>query len=406
VSPVPGMRDKNLRSGDLHEELGIFLLKAVALVAAVPRQEDVGHDAFATLIRPEGSRRLIPDLSLLVQLKAGSESSVRYETSDAVAWVSALDTPLFIGRVFLKHARIELFSTQRLHQIALEQAYQSIELLLDPADETPPTPKVRRANLGPPVHAWSVADLTEPGFLARSFAVLRPHVENLRRNRQLRGIQSQTVLQWETGQPPTANGHMMLVSADSSIADTLRDMVPHVRRLLMELQSRKRYADFPVMLAFMDVMTRWGVDPDPGGLGRMMAGCLAEGPEIPIEQVIQFRYAFHPNYLDLSRLPVTDESLTAVPNDVVKLALVDAPVTDAGVPALLGLAGLRRLNLAGTQITDSGLAALARLSSLEWVCVNRTRVTDQGVAKLKQTRPDLEAMIGHEPNLPPAASGQ
>jgi hypothetical protein len=30
---MPGMRDRNLRQGDLHEELGIVLLKAVALVA-------------------------------------------------------------------------------------------------------------------------------------------------------------------------------------------------------------------------------------------------------------------------------------------------------------------------------------------------------------------------------------
>jgi hypothetical protein len=150
---MPGMRDRNLRSGDLLEELGIFLLKAVALVAVVPRQEDVGNDAFATLIRPEGSRRLILDLSFLVQLKAGSESSVRYDTSDATAWVRSLDTPLLIGRVFLKDARIELFSTQRLHQILLEQPDDSIELLLDPADEVTLEPKVRRANLGPPVHA-------------------------------------------------------------------------------------------------------------------------------------------------------------------------------------------------------------------------------------------------------------
>jgi hypothetical protein len=32
------------------------LLKAVALVAPVPRQEDVGNDAFVTLIRPDGGQ--------------------------------------------------------------------------------------------------------------------------------------------------------------------------------------------------------------------------------------------------------------------------------------------------------------------------------------------------------------
>ena len=51
------MRDRNLRSGDLHEELGIFLLKGVALVAPVPRQEDVGNDAFATLFPKQDDLR-------------------------------------------------------------------------------------------------------------------------------------------------------------------------------------------------------------------------------------------------------------------------------------------------------------------------------------------------------------
>jgi hypothetical protein len=82
---MPGMRDRNLRSGDLHEELGILLLKEVALVAPVPRQEDAGSDAFATLIRPEGSRRLISDVSFMVQLKSASATSVSYTTQDDMA---------------------------------------------------------------------------------------------------------------------------------------------------------------------------------------------------------------------------------------------------------------------------------------------------------------------------------
>jgi hypothetical protein len=403
---MPGMRDRNLRSGDLHEELGIFLLKAVALVAPVPRQEDVGNDAFATLIRPEGGRRLIPDLSFLVQLKSASCASVSYTTPDEIAWISALDSPLFIGRVDLKLARIELFTTLRLHQILLENSYDGIELLLDPADETSTTPNVRRANLGLPVHAWSMADVTEPDFPARSYAVLRPHVDTLRRNRLLRGIQSQRVLLWETGQPPTDSGEMMLVSPQSDITDTLRDMAPHARRLLMELQYRKRYGDFPVMLGFFDLMRRWGADPDPEGTLRMVAGCMAEGPEISVEDAIRIRHAFQVGrFLDLSRLPVSDEALAVIPGTVTGLALVNASVTDAGISHLLRLTGLKRLNVAGTRITDDGLVTLGDLKNLEWVCVNRTQATSQGVARLKATRPDVEVMIGSEPGSAPAPAG-
>jgi hypothetical protein len=363
---MPGMRDRNLRSGDLHEELGILLLKAVALVAPVPRQEDGGIDAFVTLIRPEGSRRLIPDASFLVQLKSASDASVSYTKPDEIAWISALDSPLFIGRADLKRARIELFTTLRLHQILLERDYDEIELLLDSAEGISTMPNVRRANLGPAVHAWSMTDMTEPDFQARSYAVLRPHVDTLRRNRALRGIQSQKVLRWETGQPPTDSGEIMLVSPQSDIADTLREMAPHARRLLMELQHRKRYGDLPVMLGFFDLMRRWGADPDPDGTLRMLAGYMAEGPEISVEEAIRIRQAFQPSKLDLGGLPVSDGALAVVADTVTALALVNAPVTDAGIPHLLRLTGLKRLNIAGTQITDGGLVALSGLQNLEW----------------------------------------
>jgi hypothetical protein len=318
-----------------------------------------------------------------------------------------LDSPLFVGRVDLKQARIELFTTLQLQQILLGRGYDGIQLLLDAADHTSTMPNVRLANLGPPVHAWSMAEATEPDFLARSYAVLRPHVDTLRRNRSLRGIQSQRVLRWETGEPPTDNGEMMLVSPQDDIADTLRDMAPHARRLLMELLRRKGYGDFPLMLAFFDLMRRWGADPDPDGTFRMIAGRMAEGPEISVEDAIRVRhaFAFQPAELDLSRLPVSDGALQVVPDTVTRLALVNAPITDAGIPHLLRLTGLKRLNIAGTQITDAGLAALECLHSLEWICVNRTRVTNTGVDRLKGTRPGVEVMIGSEPGSAPAIAG-
>lgn len=394
---MPGMRDRNLRSGDLHEELGIFLLKAIALVAPVPRQEDVGNDAYATLIRPDGSRRLIPDLSFLVQLKSASVTSVSYRTADEMAWISALESPLFIGRVDLKRAKIELYTTLMMHQILLESDHKGIELLLDHGGGASSDPSVRRANLGPPVHAWSMSDVPNPGFDATSHAILRPHVEALRRNRDLRAIQTQTMLRWETSRPPTYDGEMMKTSAKSDIADTLKGMFPHIRRLLLELQTKKKYGDFPVMLAFLDMMRRWGADPDPGGYSRMMAGFMAEGPEISVEEAIVFRSLFQPgNRLNLDGLAVSDEALAAIPDSVEALAMANSPVTDAGIPHLLRLSRLTRLNLTGTQITDDGLVALRGLPNLQWVCVKRTQVTSGGVESLKAARPEVEILMDTE----------
>lgn len=38
---MPARRGKNFRSGDLAEQLGLYLLQSVALVAPVPRTEDI-----------------------------------------------------------------------------------------------------------------------------------------------------------------------------------------------------------------------------------------------------------------------------------------------------------------------------------------------------------------------------
>jgi hypothetical protein len=394
---MPGMRDRNLRSGDLAESLGIFLLKAIALVAPVPREEDGGNDAIATLIRPEGSRRLIPELSFFVQLKSASVASVPYSGEAEMAWITALEIPLFIGRVDLKQAKIELFTTLRLHQILLEMNYDAIELLLDPEQEPPGVPELRRANLGPPIHTWSVADVSDPALQERSHAVLRPHIEVLQRNRLLRGIQSQVMIQRETGKLPVGGGEMTFVAADSDIASTLNEMAPHTRRLMMEVLLRQKYADFRILAEFFDLMRRWGVDPDPTAAMRMMVGSQAQGPELTVEQAILLRHACQPKGLNLRGLQVTDELLAVIPAGVSQLALVDTLITDEGIEQLLRLQNLSRVNLAGTRIADTGLEMLATLPHLEWVCVNRTEVTAEGVDRFKAMRPGVTVIIGSEP---------
>jgi hypothetical protein len=47
---MPALRGKNLRSGDVTEQLGTLLLQSLASVAPVPRTEDVGVDVVATLL--------------------------------------------------------------------------------------------------------------------------------------------------------------------------------------------------------------------------------------------------------------------------------------------------------------------------------------------------------------------
>ncbi len=174
-------------------------------------------------------------------------------------------------------------------------------------------------------------------------------------------------------------------------------MAPHARRLMLEVMLKKKYGDFGVMAAFFDLMGRWGADPDPGGAMRTMVGSMADGPDISVEDAIRIRSAFSRALrLDLSRLPVTNSSLAAIPSDVMELALVDTLVSDEGIPSLLRLQNLQRVNLAGTRVTDEGLEELGKLPNLEWVCVNRTQVTAAGVERLKGIRSDVTVLIGRD----------
>jgi hypothetical protein len=387
---MPGVRDRNLRSGDLHEELGLFLLRMVALVAPVPRQEDIGNDAFVTLVRPDGSRRLLPDVSCLVQLKAASIGEVNYPRPDDVAWIKNLEIPLFIGRVDLRKSRIELFTTYRLHQILIERDYEEICLLLDPNDETSKLSAARRAYIGPPIHAWSIEDGTQPDFLMRSHEILRPHVESLRHNRHLREMCYLRMLKWETGIPPVDNGIMMTAHSKGDTQNALQNMVPSIHQLLNEVWYKKRYGDFPTLVAMVQLMRRWGVDPDPNGTMLQTTACQAEGPEISDEDVIRVRHWAGFNFLALNNLKLSEESLVAIPVDVENLAMCNFSITDAGVKYLLRLTKLSRLNLAGTGITDSGLDQLATLRSLRWLNVEQTQVTKAGISRLKVILPNLD----------------
>ena len=387
---MSGGRDQNLRSGDLHEELGLLLLRTIGLVAPVPRPEDVGIDALVTLLRPEGSRRLLPGLSFFVQLKAASIRTLTYSKPDEISWITKLEIPFFIGRVDLKRSRMELYATHRLHQILLEHAYQKICLLLNPGKESSKAANARHVNIGPPVHAWSLEDTTQAGFLRRSHEILRPHVEILRQNRHLREIQYLKMLKWETGSPPEEGGIMMVGLPEDNAPVVLQAMVPSVRGLLTEIMLKKRYGDFPVLLALVQMMRRWGVDPDPDGDMLRMTAYRAEGPEISDEDVIRLRYSAGFNHLNLTGLKLSEASLAAIHEEVENLEMADVPITDAGVIHLLRLTKLSRLNLAGSGITDFGMDQLAILRHLVWLNIERTRVTADGISRLKINLPEIE----------------
>ncbi len=71
---------------------------------------------------------------------------------------------------------------------------------------------------------------------------------------------------------------------------------------------------------------------------------------------------------------------------------IDAPITDAALPALAGLSQLRVLDLYGTRVTGRGLSQLAGLQQLEFLNLDRTRADDAGMAAIAQL-PSLRTLL-------------
>jgi hypothetical protein len=69
-------------------------------------------------------------------------------------------------------------------------------------------------------------------------------------------------------------------------------------------------------------------------------------------------------------------------HEISVVSLDGAPVTDADLAALEGLAGLRRLYLNGTPVTDAELAHLRGLPALEVLELRETAVGDEGLRHL------------------------
>ena len=87
-----------------------FFLKGVAAIAEVTRQEDIGLDAIATLLRRDDDGNSYAEDTFVVQLKSESEDEIEYHDHE-FQWFAQQTLPMFIGRVSLMRSEIALHPT-------------------------------------------------------------------------------------------------------------------------------------------------------------------------------------------------------------------------------------------------------------------------------------------------------
>jgi hypothetical protein len=172
------------RSGFLAEDLGVLLLRGVALVAPVPRSSEDAHwDAVATLLRKESSYRVLPENAFYVQLKAASEREIIYNRQQ-VEWLNELQLPLFIGSVDVATASIVLYTCHGISFLLTQALPPALRCFLDRSTKAP-IPGTLDVTLDP-VLRWTLSDLADANFVTRSYDVLKPIIQLEQRNAQFR----------------------------------------------------------------------------------------------------------------------------------------------------------------------------------------------------------------------------
>jgi len=129
---MPGARLQSFRIGDVAEALAGVMLKRIAFVTSVPREEDVGHDFICSISENDG-KLIKAGPSFAVQVKANDRPIV-YKKGHAINWIANQENPFFIIICDVKTESLRVFSTWNMLNAFLLKGGKPVRLI-------PKTPK-------------------------------------------------------------------------------------------------------------------------------------------------------------------------------------------------------------------------------------------------------------------------
>lgn len=223
---MPAFRSRNLRSGDIAEQLGLLLLQSVGLVAPVPRTEDVGIDAVFTFLEDFDRHRFKASTSFFVQLKSKSVDSIEY-VGEEVRWLFELELPFFIGSVDRSTGSMDLYCCHNLSEAFVSSpSCNRISIRTDhgikPTDFHPAADVV---NVGPPVFSWSLDDVeTNPELRNQFNLVCKAHARAAKTSIEQRRVGMVETVTWETNKVPEMIGWKSRVLQGDEVVDDIADI--------------------------------------------------------------------------------------------------------------------------------------------------------------------------------------
>ncbi len=183
---MPGARLESFRKGDRTELLVELWLSVLAFTTRVPRQEDVGHDFVCVLAEPKDGM-VWAGPSFTVQAKSDTKPLV-FATEYGRQWIREQDNPMFLAVGNRDESRVDLYSTWRRVNEALEGLGGAVRICVGPASgegcyvEVSEDGCTQTVHTGRPIVSATLDELSDSDRAARTRAVIRRWVEIDREN--------------------------------------------------------------------------------------------------------------------------------------------------------------------------------------------------------------------------------
>jgi hypothetical protein len=240
---MTGRRLKSFRKGDWNEELGVLLLKALAAVAPIPRQEDFGLDAVATLLRPDPkSRCLYAEESFWVQFKSESGKPLLYKGQE-LEWLKNLQLPFFIGEVRRRDSTLRLFGAHKLNEIFVLRDFK--ELMIRLQDQGKAKRHVDRERcevfLGKPILSFNMEQASDDRFVDHAYRMLQDYLRLEQQNVNSRSLRFCRHIRWTTNRRVySPDGELVALrkaSAKDDLHGACQSLVPGLQVISLYAKS-------------------------------------------------------------------------------------------------------------------------------------------------------------------------
>jgi len=287
---MPSRLRTSFRSGNLAEHLGLLLLKGIAAVADVPRSEDVGLDAVATLLRRAPDGNCYAEDGFVVQLKSCSATSIQYRDHE-LSWLISQSQPLFIGRVSLQESRISLYPTLHVNHAVLALHAEQVTIEFGRAKHAGGEQFSWTGEgigsaivwLGEPLLEWTVSDLTDATWLSSAYQIMKRFLGIARRERDLLSLGQCSQLEWAKNDKDSIRSSFKMIKSHPDNLQALAERsLPGINALMMHATAMPEEGGNSLMIpliALVAALRDHGVDVQSSNVFTRMFAAVRHSPK-------------------------------------------------------------------------------------------------------------------------------